>query len=170
MQESEQQRTFDQWFSAHQGLIFKVVRAYAFSAHDREDLFQEIDFQVWDSIPGFRHDSSVTTWVYRVALYSGIAWSRKEMRHKDRRQPLGDSEHHPMLQPLEPDPRVDWLYEQIARLDPIDRSLTLLLLDGFSYREMAVTLGITETHVGVKINRIKKTLASRTNEGNRDGF
>ncbi|MBA3607520.1 MAG: RNA polymerase subunit sigma-70, partial [Chthoniobacterales bacterium] len=54
--------------------------------------------------------------------------------------------------------------EQIARLDHVDRSLTLLMLDGLSYREMADTLGISESHVGVKINRIKNHLKSLTKE------
>ena len=58
----------------------------------------------------------------------------------------------------------EWLYEQIARLDEIDRSLMLMMLDGFSYREIAATLGITETNVGVKINRIKKRLVQRSDE------
>jgi DNA-directed RNA polymerase specialized sigma subunit, sigma24 homolog len=53
------------------------------------------------------------------------------------------------------DERLTWLYEEIYKLDEIDRSITLLLLDGFSYKEMASILGITESNVGVKINRIK---------------
>ena len=43
-------------------------------------------------------------------------------------------------------------------MNEIDRSVALLLLDGFSYKEMAAILGITESNVGVKINRIKKHL------------
>jgi DNA-directed RNA polymerase specialized sigma24 family protein len=45
----------------HQGLFFKVVRAYAFTPQDQEDLFQEIAAQVWRSIPGFRGDA-ITSW------------------------------------------------------------------------------------------------------------
>jgi RNA polymerase sigma-70 factor (ECF subfamily) len=62
------------------------------------------------------------------------------------------------------DPRIGWLYEQIRQLNEIDRSLALLLLDGFSYREMAATLGITESYVGVKISRIKAYLTSKSRE------
>ena len=40
-------------------------------------------------------------------------------------------------------------------MDHVDRSSHLLLLDRFSYRDMAETLGISENNVGVKINRIK---------------
>ena len=39
MQKDEQQMVFDGWSSNHQGLFFKVVRAYAFTPHDQEDLF-----------------------------------------------------------------------------------------------------------------------------------
>lgn len=52
--EGEQKRIFDEWLSWHKGLFFKVVRAYAFNTHDRDDLFQEISIQVWNSIPNFR--------------------------------------------------------------------------------------------------------------------
>ena len=75
-------------------------------------------------------------------------------------------EQEPVLREtsLSKDHRLGWLYEQIAQLDHVDRSLTLLLLDGHSYREIAETLGISETHVGVKINRIKKHLKTLTKE------
>ena len=43
-----QERTFDDWLSRHKGVLFKVVHAYAFTQHDREDLFQEIITQVWN--------------------------------------------------------------------------------------------------------------------------
>jgi RNA polymerase sigma-70 factor (ECF subfamily) len=48
---AEQKSVFDSWLSAYQGVLFKVVRAYAFTRHDQEDLFQEIAAQVWISVP-----------------------------------------------------------------------------------------------------------------------
>lgn len=54
MKKDEQQQIFDGWLRNHQGLFFKVVRAYAFTPPDQEDLFQEISIQAWRSIPAFR--------------------------------------------------------------------------------------------------------------------
>ena len=54
MHKEEQQQVFADWLRDHQKLFFKVVRAYAFTPQDQEDLFQEIATQVWRSIPGFR--------------------------------------------------------------------------------------------------------------------
>jgi orotate phosphoribosyltransferase len=80
MEVSDQSRIFDIWLSRHKGLVFKVVYAYAFTSHDREDLFQEIATQIWNSIARFREESRETTWLYRVALNTALAWSRKERR------------------------------------------------------------------------------------------
>ena len=72
MKSTEQQRIFEEWLGLHSGLLFKVVRAYAFNSHDQDDLFQEITAQLWNSVPGYRGDSALPTWIYRVALYSAI--------------------------------------------------------------------------------------------------
>jgi len=164
MQHHDQQRMFDQWLKSHQGLFFKVVRAYAVTPQDQEDLFQEIATQVWRSIPGFRGEAAATTWIYRVALNTAIAWTQKERKHRSGKQSLDGVEPAILQASPAKDPRIEWLYAQIRQLNEIDRSVTLLLLDGFSYKEMAAMLGITETYVGVKINRIKAYLTSKSKE------
>ena len=170
MKPDEQQKIFEDWLTLHRGLLFKVVRAYAFTGHDQEDLFQEITTQVWNSIPSYRGDSAVTTWIYRVALYSAMAWSKKERRHRERHQSI-TSDDRPLLQHANVNnQKLDWLYEQIAQLDEIDRSLTLLMLDGFSYREIGETMGISQNYVGVKLTRIKKRLTEQSTKEDTHGI
>lgn len=165
MHASERDGIFGEWLAGHKAILFKVVHAYAFEHADREDLFQEIVIQVWRSVDAFRGDSSVPTWMYRVALNTAIAWTRKEGRHQRGKQPFEVVEG--LLTTASsngPDPRVEWLYRQIAQLRDVDRSVALLLLDGFSYKEIAAIVGLTETNVGVKINRIKAALAGKGEE------
>jgi RNA polymerase sigma-70 factor (ECF subfamily) len=125
---------------------------------DQDDLFQEISIQVWRSIPAFRNESAVTTWIYRIALNTAISWVTKERKYRkangafDNMPDVLSFPHKPVEEQL------TWLYKAIHALDEIDRSLALLLLDGFSYKEMAAILGISVSNVGVKINRIKKQL------------
>jgi RNA polymerase sigma-70 factor (ECF subfamily) len=167
MRFAERKAVFDRWLSTYKGVLFKVVRAYAFTRHDQEDLFQEIAAQVWISIPGFEGNSAPTTWIYRVALNTAISWSRKEIRRRDKTNELGTAECALQRAGSEVDPRLDWLYGQIAQLSELDRSLTLLLLDGFSYKEMADALGISESNVGVRIHRIKAHLTSESTKESR---
>ncbi|MEM7148064.1 MAG: sigma-70 family RNA polymerase sigma factor [Verrucomicrobiota bacterium] len=158
MERTDQKRVLNEWLNEHKSLIFKVVLAYSNNSHDHEDLFQEIALQLWKSIPKFRGKCADTTWIYRVSLNSAMAWSRKEKKHPTDRRSIDSVEHLLKHTPKSQDERLTWLYERIAQLNEIDRSLTLLMLDGYSYREMAEILGISENNVGVKINRIKKHL------------
>jgi len=154
----EQGYIFNEWLDKHKALIFTIVRAYGNTPMDQDDLFQEITIQVWRSIPSFRHESAVTTWIYRIALNTAISWSIKERKYK---KTTGTFDNMPDVLSLPPKPvdeQLTWLYKAIHALDEIDRSLALLLLDGFSYKEMAAIAGISVSNVGVKINRIKKQL------------
>jgi RNA polymerase sigma-70 factor (ECF subfamily) len=159
--EKEQKHIFENWLDQHKALIFKIVRVYAFGAMDQDDLFQEITIQVWNSIPAFRQESSVTTWIYRISLNTAVKWIRKEKKHS-KIETLDTVQHILSDGGVKVDERLAWLYEEIHKLDEIDRSITLLLLDNLSYKEMADILGITESNVGVKINRIKKHLISKS--------
>ena len=169
MTEKEQQHIFENWLDQHKALIFKLVRAYAFTATDQEDLFQEITIQVWHSIPTFRQEAAVTTWIYRISLNTAIKWVRKERKHSQAKT-LDNVQHILQEGRIQMDDRLVWLYQEIHQLDEIDRSITLLLLDGFSYKEMADILGITQSNVGVKINRIKKYLISKSKKYDHHGI
>ncbi|MEP5612080.1 MAG: RNA polymerase sigma factor [Cyclobacteriaceae bacterium] len=168
MKESEQQKIFKSWLDQHRGLLFKVLRAYAFTQEDREDLFQEISAQVWRSIPNFRQESAVTTWLYRIALNIAISWSTKEHK-KVEPQSIDGMEHLISEKDTPTDERLTWLYAEIKKMNEVDKSLTLLLLDGFSYKEMSDMLGIKESNVGVKIHRIKKELIKKSEKYEYDG-
>lgn len=159
MVESERNRIFGDWIEAHKAILFKVARAYGASHADREDLFQEIALQVWHSAGAFRGESSAATWIYRVALNTALAWSRNQRKHQHGRQEF-ESATALLTAPDHEDPRLAWIYRRIAALDEVSRSLALLMLDGFSYRDMSQILGLSESNVGVRINRIKAALAA----------
>lgn len=160
MHDAQRNEIFREWIEAHQAIVFKVTRAYGSTHVDREDLFQEIVLQIWRSVPAFRGDSAAATWIYRVALNTALAWNRRERKHHRDRQDF-ESVSPLLTAPATRDPRLDWIYQRISELDEGNRSLALLMLDGFSYREMARILGLTESNVGVKINRIKSALADK---------
>lgn len=162
MTEQEQQYIFDQWLYQYKALFFKIVRAYAFTAMDQDDLFQEITMQAWHSIPSFKKEAAVSTWLYRIAFNTAIKWSQKERKHRKASEPLERAEHVLRDNGIPMDERLVWLYEEISKLNEVDRSITVLLLEGLSYKEIAIILGITESNVGVKINRIKKNLTVKS--------
>lgn len=153
---------------AHTSILYKVARGYGATHSDREDLFQEIALQLWHSVGAWHGDCAATTWIYRVALNTALAWRRKERRHSRGRQDIEDASGL-LVAPSVRDPRLDWIYQRIAELDEANRALALLMLDGFTYREMARVLGLSESNVGVRINRIKAALAAQLATEGHDG-
>ena len=161
MRESQQDEIFSEWLSQYRALLFKVVRIYAFETEDQNDLFQEISLQVWRSIPRFRGDAAVSTWLYRIALNTAIKWVKKEKKHRKEHDNI-DQVSLVLQESSNENEQIAWLYEQIARMHAADRSLCLLLLDGLSYRDMVEILGISESNVAVKIHRMKKELIEKS--------
>jgi RNA polymerase sigma-70 factor, ECF subfamily len=160
---------FKSWLIEHGGAVLKVARAYARTTEDRQDLVQEILLQIWQSLQRFQGRASASTWFYRVALYTALGCHRKEHRRRIRQQPILELEDlsaaglDSAQQAVEREV-VERLYAAIRQLPKTEAALVLLYLDDFSYRHMAEVLGISETNVGVKLNRAKKALSELMNE------
>lgn len=144
----------------HRGLIFKVCNIYCRDSEDRKDLFQEIVLQTWKSLPSFRGDSALSTWMYRIALNTAITHLKKEKRLEVSRLDVVKWEIPDLADSVVADERHALLYQAIDRLDKFEKSIILLYLDEKSYDEISEILGITRTNVGVRINRIKIKLSS----------
>jgi RNA polymerase sigma factor (sigma-70 family) len=150
------QTAFLKIMEEHQGIIYKVCRMYRDSREDQEDLFQEIVLQLWKAYPGFRKESKLSTWMYRIALNTAIAAFRKnriELEFKER----FPKEHTPSYAE-EISENEERLFEAIRLLTAAERAIIALYLEDYSHSEIAEITGITENHVGVKISRIKTKL------------
>src|SRR5881628_2147814 len=58
--------------------MLRLCRVYARGEQDREDLYQEVLFQIWRALPGYRGESAADTWLWRVALNTAISHVRKD--------------------------------------------------------------------------------------------
>lgn len=146
----------------HQRIIYKVSRMYRNTQEDQQDLFQEIVYQLWRAFPGFRHESKITTWIYRIALNTAMASYRKQ------KSPVSNTEHPPDLaEPIETvSEREEWLFRALRTLSESERALISLYLEDYSYTEIASLTGISENYVGVKLNRIREKLKTLSTSSN----
>lgn len=151
--------TFLEQVNEQQGILHKVCRIYRDTDQDREDLFQDMLYQLWKSWPSFKGRSKLSTWIYRIALSTAVARYRKKSLPIDTgaeaQAVIEQVAAKPDPQPTESQTR---LRAAIQLLTPIEKAIITLYLDEHSYREMSEILGITENHIGVKINRIKTKL------------
>jgi RNA polymerase sigma factor (sigma-70 family) len=116
----------------NKGMIYKVAAFYTNQPQDREDLFQEIVYQLWKSVDSFGDRSRISTWIYRVAMNTSIHFLRK------RKRSATGTIHAEMLEYPEPDGREleeQWkmLQAGIRWLDLMERGVLMLWLEGKTY-------------------------------------
>jgi RNA polymerase sigma-70 factor (ECF subfamily) len=169
MHDPQQKALFEDWLRQYGGLVLRIARSYTRADEDRDDLVQEILLQLWRSLPRFAGNASASTWIYRVALNTALAWQRSDRRRRHRQSPLVEIEELPATDTdaaarLDNEQMLARLYAAIRSLPKLDAALMLLYLDDLSYRDMAEVLGISESNVAVKLNRAKKQLAELMKE------
>jgi RNA polymerase sigma factor (sigma-70 family) len=152
------QETFQNLVEEHKKILYKVCRSYCRDRDSRDDLAQEIMIQLWRSFGKFDGRCRVSTWMYRIALNVAISFYRTE-RIRTRHLISGEQYLLETADETEGQPEdTRLLYKFIEGLDPLNKALILLYLDGNSYREIADVLGITETNVATKISRLKSNM------------
>lgn len=161
---------FADLLDAHRGIVFKVAHTYCRHPDDRQDLAQEIAAQLWRAWPGYDASRPFTTWMYRIALNVAISQVR-EVGQRAPHLPIdAPLEAHPALAvddgtaAHEQDARIAALYAVIDRQAPLDRALLLLWLDERSQREIADVLGISESNVSTKLNRLKQRIREQLSD------
>lgn len=157
----ETAREFIQLVEQNQNLIHKVCRMYVDQKNDHEDLFQEVVLQLWKAYPSFKGKAKVTTWMYRVALYTAMSDFKK--RHRKKQVDPGNLSDRAIRNDAESAYEVEHLHVAIHQLNAADRGLLALYMDEKSYQEIGEIMGISETNVGVRLNRIKKKLRTIMN-------
>lgn len=133
----------------HRGRLARVARQYG--GADWQDLLQEIRLALWTSFESFEGRSSVGTWVYRVALNTALSHARKR-RPEITGTAVPESLH---AETSSRDP-MQILDAFVRSLDPVNRAVLLMDLDGLSRQEIGEVLGLSPGAVAVRKTRLKQ--------------
>lgn len=149
---------------ANKRIIFKICNSYCKNADDREDLAQEVIFQLWRSWSSFNANYKLSTWMYRIALNVAISFYRKE-RKTTETVLMGDHVIEIADEQIEEslETNLNALQQFINELKPLDKALMILYLEEKPQKEIAEIMGITSTNVATKIGRIKEQLKQKFN-------
>lgn len=142
----------------HKGILFKVSKMYMDNPDDQQDLFQEIVLQLWKAYESFKGESQFSTWMYRVAINTSIVFLKKEKRKIDKYEIASENVKDEEGEADEQEIRLQHFYKAVHQLDKIDKAIIFYQLEGYSHKEIAINLGISEGNARVKLNRAKEKL------------
>lgn len=142
-------------------IIYKVCSFYLTDNYLLADLYQDVVCQMWSAYPRYRHECSMSTWVYRIALNTCISGLR---RKKSNPQNVMLTALPDIIDNREDkESEIGEMYKLINRLKSLEKALILLYLEDKSYQEMSDITGLSVSNVAVKLMRIKEKLRKMSN-------
>lgn len=166
------EQAFESLVGQHQQMVLRTCAGFLANRDDAEDLAQEVFVDVYHALHRFRHDSKLSTWIYRIAVNRSLNFVRDNKRRRffqslgfggELKTDLPDESWH--SQPddeLENRQRRDNLYRAINELPERQRvAFSLSKLDDLSYQDIAEVMGLSVSSVESLIHRAKLGLQKK---------
>lgn len=155
----ERELEFVNFIESHKNLIHSIANVYCYNNTEKEDLIQEIIFQLWKSFPNYKSNYKFSTWSYRIALNVCISYIRKTtVRNKALKNYNNSFNFNLETEMPKENEKLNLLYKALEFLKPIEKAIITLNLNGCGNKEISEIMGITPSNVGTRLMRIKKKL------------
>lgn len=157
---------FNELFDRHYSKVFRLCKGY-FNGNEAlaSDSAQEVFIKIWESLDSFRGESTIGTWIYRISVNTCLLYLRRQSTKKEKATtafPSIELEQYA----FEEEEKLQKMYLCVQKLEEKDKMITLMMLEGISYQEIAEVVGATEEALRVRIHRIKKNLTQCVQHGN----
>jgi RNA polymerase sigma-70 factor (ECF subfamily) len=139
------------------GRIRSIARRFAANGAV-DDLVQDILARLWRSWAGFRGESKVESWIYRVALNAAMTHVTEAVRARDLHAAVSQQTATTEGAPGGASPATI-LSDFFSGLGAVDASILMMYMDGLTADEMSGVLGITANAISVRINRMRQNFA-----------
>lgn len=154
--------SLQQVIEEHGTALSRLTASYERDLGLREELMQEVLLAIHQSLPRLRQPDRLKPFVFRIAHNRALSHVISRMRMPgvqavDEDIPCEGADPEHQLAQRQSSER---LAEAVRRLPLPYRQVITLVLEDFSYDEIAETLGLSVSNVGVRVNRAKAQLRS----------
>jgi RNA polymerase sigma-70 factor, ECF subfamily len=171
---------FDVIVRENSGRIYNMLYQMTGNAQDAEELAQEVFYQAYKSLPRFKGDSAISTWLYRIAMNVSKDAIRKKARRPAMEQRMEFEEREAMggiPQSVRSAENEFLSKESLTRVKKAILNLpvkyraafVLNVVEGYSHEEIAkimgITYGVARTRLYRAIKMLRTELAVRNGEG-----
>jgi RNA polymerase sigma-70 factor (ECF subfamily) len=163
--------TFEELFADYRQLVHNICLKFTGSPEDAEDITQEVFTKIWRNLDDFQQQSSLRTWIYRIAMNTCIDYSRMPWRRFGHRKSALDE----MMEQADPavfasgeataerklleEEKARQLRKAVTCLKPHLRAVLILKdLEELSYEDISAVLGIGVGTISSRLNRARRAL------------
>ncbi|MBD3162525.1 MAG: sigma-70 family RNA polymerase sigma factor [Candidatus Eisenbacteria bacterium] len=157
------------WEAIYEETCDRLFSLLLYQIGDREealDLLQETYLQAFRRLDSYRGDAPFEAWLRAIAIRKAIDWKRTVLRRLKRTDPFDERTPVSPTRPPEPSSSRARLHRSLQRLTGHQRAVLLLReWDGWSFREIAGSLGCKESTVRVHHARARARMRRFLNGG-----
>ena len=148
---------FEEIYRTFSPKVYRLCMGYVNNGDWAKDLVQETFIAVWQNLSKFRNESSINTWIFRIATNNCLRQLEREKRFERTELPAQLEEKIE----IKKDDKIDFLYQCISELEETERIIISLVLEDLPQAEIASIVGMTDGNVRVKVHRIKEKLTAK---------
>ena len=157
MEKVELEKAFIAIVRQNERIIYKVCSFYVSDEFPIADLYQEVVCNLWTAFPKYKNESTICTWIYRIALNTCITGVRKDIRRVKGTVPV-TMVAEAIPAPESTEENIRELYRLITQLKTLEKAIVLLYLEEKTYQQIAHITGLTVGNVAIKLKRAKEKL------------
>jgi len=168
-EESKRNNAFNLIIRKYQERLYWHIRKIVIGHEDADDVLQNTMIKIWGSLPEFRSDSKIYTWLYRIATNESLTFLKQKKRRA--LTPWTDVEHM-LSEQLESDSRFTGdeiqmkLQKAILKLPPKQRVVfNMKYFDEMKYEEMSQILNTSVGALKASYHHAVKKIESMLDEG-----
>ena len=155
----------EQHIQTHLPMLERIVATYETRHALQQELLQEVVLAIWQAADRYQQDASIKTYMARIAQNRCITHVDKSVRNPDGNDvEAGMVVSESVGVTFEKERQWQQLMKNVRQLPLQQKQALSLMLEGFSYKEIGDICGLSESNVGVLINRGKATLKDKIGE------
>jgi RNA polymerase sigma-70 factor (ECF subfamily) len=145
---------FENIYKTYWQKVFRLCMGYVNNTDTAKDLTQDTFIKIFQQLPKFRNESSIGTWIFRIASNTCLRQIQKDNKMPKSEFPINMTAEALDIS-IEDD--LKFLYQCISELKEVERIIIALELEDINQKEIAKIVGISESNVRVKNKRKIKT-------------
>jgi RNA polymerase sigma-70 factor (ECF subfamily) len=149
---------FENIYKTYWQKVFRLCMGYVNNTDTAKDLTQDTFIKIFQQLPKFRNESSIGTWIFRIASNTCLRQIQKDNKMPKSEFPINMTAEALDIS-IEDD--LKFLYQCLSELKEVERIIIALELEDINQKEIAKIVGISESNVRVKIHRIKEKLKQK---------
>ncbi|REC51543.1 MULTISPECIES: RNA polymerase sigma factor [Chryseobacterium] len=167
---------FEFIFYQHQKMVYNLALQYTQNTEDAEEITQDVFVKISQKMDGFKNESSLKTWIYRIAINTSLDFLKHKNTKKrfffglfrdsdaeNRQNELVDFNHPGVV--LEQKEEVMKIFSFINMLPNDQKTVVILMkIEGNSQQETAEIMNISQKAVESLFQRAKKNLVQKLNQ------